>query len=66
MGQIVPVRIGGAEFYAQTVDPAGGGLAPITDEELEPQAFKGIRATVEVVTGELVEAWEQARPDEAT
>ncbi|WP_112139150.1 CU044_2847 family protein [Glycomyces dulcitolivorans] len=66
MGQLVPVKIGDAEFYVEAVDPDDGGLAPISDEEIEPQTFEGIRRTVEAVTGELVQAWEQVRPDEAT
>lgn len=65
MGYVVPVKIGKAEFYIDTVD-GGGGIAPIADEERAPHSFEGIRATVEAVTGELVEAWRQAYPDEAT
>jgi hypothetical protein len=65
MGQSVPVKVGDAEFYIQTVD-GGIGLAPIADQDQAPHTFEGIRSTVEAVTAELVEAWEQARPDEAT
>ncbi|MEU5871923.1 CU044_2847 family protein [Glycomyces sp. NPDC047369] len=66
MGQLVPVKVGQAEFYVKTVDGAGGGLAPIADETLEPQTFQAIRDTVAAVTGELVDAWQHAKPDEAT
>jgi hypothetical protein len=66
MRQLVPVKVGQAEFYIEAIDADAGRLTPIADTGMEPQVFQGIRNTVEAVTDELVEALRRARPDEAT
>lgn len=79
MRQRVPVKIGNAEFLIETVDQiidadsdgdsSHSTLAPVGDTvgaTDTPESFQQIRAMVEAITGELVAAWEKARPDEAT
>ncbi|GAB3225138.1 hypothetical protein GCM10027447_14270 [Glycomyces halotolerans] len=71
MRQVVPVKVGEAEFLVETVaeTPDEGSLTPIgaldfTSEE--PESLDRIRDMISAVSGELVSAWEKAQPQEAT
>ena len=62
MGEVVPVVADGVEFFAEVV-PADGLENVGLDEVF---SFDGVRRTVEVISSELVSAWEAVRPDEAS
>jgi Trypsin-co-occurring domain 1 len=56
------VCAGGAEFYVEVAD--AGGPATI-DDHGGVLSFGGVRATVEGIAAELVQAWEKVEPSEA-
>lgn len=56
------VTAGGAEFYVEVTD--AGGPVPIRDNGI--LTFDGVRATVKGIATELAQAWEEARPTEAS
>jgi hypothetical protein len=62
VGQQVLVRAGSTEFYAEVATPAGP--QPVGLDEV--MSFDGVRDTIKAVCGQLAEAWEHAKPDEAT
>jgi Trypsin-co-occurring domain 1 len=62
VGQEVLVCAGGTEFYAEVARAAGPQPVSL-DEAL---SFDGVRDTIKAVCGQLAEAWEQVKPDEAT
>ncbi|MQM28049.1 CU044_2847 family protein [Glycomyces albidus] len=73
MRQVVPVKVGEAEFLVETIDTvddpdrAGvgdGGLTPIG--EAGPESFERIRGMIEAVSGELADVWAKVQPQEAT
>lgn len=74
MRQVVPVRIGEAEFLVETVatvddaDTAGGvsgGLTPISGAVPQAETFDRVKDMIQAVTDELTSVWEQSRPQEA-
>ncbi|MEU6861450.1 CU044_2847 family protein [Glycomyces sp. NPDC046736] len=72
MRQVVPVKIGDAEFLVETVDTVDdpdrasgdGGLTPIGAES-DADSFDRLRGMIEAVSGELTAVWERVRPDQA-
>lgn len=57
-----PVRAGDVEFFVELAE-AGG---PETVSARKLLSFDGVRDTVQAVAGELAQAWQQAKPAEAT
>jgi hypothetical protein len=62
VAEIVPVVVDGVEFFAEVMDSDG----PTNVGLDEVFSFEGVRRTVEVISSELVSAWEAVRPDEAS
>jgi hypothetical protein len=62
MGEPVLVRAGDAEFYVEVAE-AGRPQTVGLDEVL---SFEGVRHTVVAIGQELVKAWEQVKPTEAS
>ncbi|GAA1665447.1 hypothetical protein GCM10009830_08770 [Glycomyces endophyticus] len=73
MRQVVPVKIGEAEFLVETIDTvddpdragSGGGLTPIGDGG-GAESFERIRGMIEAVGAELADVWAKVQPQEAT
>lgn len=57
----VPVVVDGVQFYVEVTDRTGPTNVGLDDV----LTFSGVRQTVEVVSREMVRAWEAVRPDEA-
>ena len=73
MRQVVPVKVGEAEFFVETAGEAAKEDGPVTPingeldfEPTEPESLDRIRDMITAITGELVTAWEKAQPQEAT
>jgi hypothetical protein len=62
MGQQVLVRAGGTEFFVEVATAAGPQPVGLD----EAFSFDGVRDTIKAVCGQLAEAWEHAKPAEAT
>jgi hypothetical protein len=58
------VSAGGAQFYVEVAD-AAGGPATIRDDGV-PLSFDGVRATVEGIATELAGVWRRVKPAEAS
>jgi hypothetical protein len=56
------VKVGDTEFYVEVTDQAGVETVGL-DEAL---SFEGVRDTVSAIAGELKQAFDRARPHEAT
>ena len=56
------VRIGEVEFLAQIAE--SGGAQPVGAQPV--YSFDGVRRTIEAVAGQVAEAWEKVKPDEAS
>ncbi|MCH7230874.1 hypothetical protein L0U85_08425 [Glycomyces sp. L485] len=73
MREIVPVRVGEADFLVETVAEAAaadGALTPVSGTldftPDEPESLDRIRDMITAISGELVTAWEKVQPQEAT